>query len=136
MGFRSARWSFFESGHGNGVPDAFKGSIKREVDKKVMYEANITSAQTFVDKMKNGKTKVLLVTEDEIETVYVRLEQNILKPINGTLKLHQVIADIPGTVFYRDLSCICHSSCDLCNQVLKQAHLLNSKGKKKETKYR
>ncbi|XP_052257491.1 uncharacterized protein LOC127862419 [Dreissena polymorpha] len=130
MGLKSAKWSFFESGHGKGIPDAVEGSIKREADKKVMYCEDITSVQAFVDKMKTRKTKFILVTEEEIKVEKLRLQQNTLKPIHGTLKIHQVIVRSPGTVSYRNLSCTCTSTCNQCSETLKQVDLVNQQQKR------
>lgn len=48
LGFKNVTWSFFESGHGKGIPDAVGGSVKKYVDKQVKYGKDDTSASEFV----------------------------------------------------------------------------------------
>ncbi|WAR17205.1 hypothetical protein MAR_031799 [Mya arenaria] len=53
LGFDSAKWSFFETGHGKGVPDAIGGSVKHTAECKVMYGEDIPNALVFVQKLQS-----------------------------------------------------------------------------------
>ena len=119
MGFESVKWSFFEAGHGKGIPDALGGALKRGADQKVRYGHDIMSAEDFIEQMQNGKSKVMLDTESEIETVKEKLGQNKLKPVPGTMKLHQVIVQPNRIISYSNLSCACNQSCNLCCETIK-----------------
>lgn len=120
----SAKWSFFEAGHGKGVPDAVGGTLKRGADRKVRYCHDIMSAESFVEQMQHGKPKVMLVTKAEIELEKENLEQNKIKTIPGTMQLHQVIVRPNGSISYRNLSCVCDKKCDLCCEPLKNSNIV------------
>lgn len=67
-GFKNVRWSFFESGYGKGTPDAVGGSLKREADRKVHHDQDITCAKDFVDKLTGCKPKLWIVASTDITT--------------------------------------------------------------------
>ena len=52
LGFESMKCSYFEAGHGKGVPDAVGGAIKRAADNLVLHGTDITSAEALVDQLK------------------------------------------------------------------------------------
>ena len=112
-GFKNIRWSFFEAGHGKGIPDAIGGSIKREADRKVHHGQDIYSADDFVNILKNCKTKLWKVDISDITSRKESLKDVKFIPISGTMKIHQVIVDTDQDgVFYRDLSCSCTQDCE------------------------
>ncbi|WAR31462.1 hypothetical protein MAR_034004 [Mya arenaria] len=94
FGFDDIKWSFFEAGHGKGVPGAIEDS----------------------------NVKMYLVKEECIEEERTLLKNTVLKPVPGTLNLHQVICDIKeGKIAYRHLSCLCkidseHKGHEYCSQ--------------------
>ena len=93
FGFRNIKWSFFEAGHGKGIPDAVGGSLKREANRRVKYGHDITCAKDFVQNLKGCKTKLWVIDECDIEREKEQLENLRLKPIPGTLKIHQILVD-------------------------------------------
>ena len=107
LGFQNVEWNFFEAGHGKGVPDAVGGSIKRKADQKVKYGQTIMSANMFVKHLKDSKTILIEIKEDKIEKARNELRNTNPKAIPGTLRLHQIKSCIPGSLFYRDISCVC-----------------------------
>lgn len=109
LGFEKAEWNFFEAGHGKGVPDAVGGSIKRKADQKVKYGASIVSAKSFIDTVKDSETKLLEIQDHEIECTRNKLKTVNPKPLPGTLKLHQIKSFNPGSLCFRDLSCVCNA---------------------------
>ena len=108
-GFEHVKWSFFEAGHGKGVPDAIGGAIKRQADNSVKYGHSITSAKTFCESIpKESKVKMYMVTKESIDQLKSTLDAVALKAVPGTLNLHQVVCEIiDGRIAYRHLSCHC-----------------------------
>jgi hypothetical protein len=134
--FETAKWTFFESNHGKGVPDAIGGSVKGTADSKVLYGEDIVCASDFIKQFQDSKTKVCLVTEKEIQAQQEQLANKELKAVNGTLKIHQLIAQsTPGKILFRKFSCICSSLISsnecACLVPLEEHDLLNGKYKKK-----
>ena len=109
MGFVESKWSFFESGHGKGVPDAVGGSVKRYADSKVKFGTNILSAKDFCNVLSGAtKTNIYFVPENVILNEQQHLNTVALKAVSGTLHIHQIIVMNPGIIGYRNLSCECH----------------------------
>lgn len=54
-----------------------------------------------------GRTDVSVVGESEITEYQENLNQLTLKPITGTMKIHQLVSPMEGVILYRDLSCVC-----------------------------
>ncbi|WAR22348.1 LOW QUALITY PROTEIN: hypothetical protein MAR_016322 [Mya arenaria] len=107
FGFNDIKWSFFEAGHGKGVPDAIGGAVKRRADNVLKYGGDITSAASFFT-TEDSNVKMYLVKEECIEEEWILLKNTALKPVPGTLNLHQVLCDIKeGQIAYRPLSCLC-----------------------------
>ena len=52
-GFKNVRWSYFQSGHGKGIPDAIGGTLKWEANRKVQYGKDITCAKDLVEQLKD-----------------------------------------------------------------------------------
>ncbi|MCG8046239.1 MAG: hypothetical protein N0E48_11390, partial [Candidatus Thiodiazotropha endolucinida] len=126
FGFQNVKWSFFESGHGKGIPDAVGGSLKREANRRVKYGHDITCAKDFVENLNGCKTKLWVIDEGDVEKEREKLDNVCLKPITGTLKLHQIIVDTQDSnVYYRDLSCMCAAECK--HYLTKKANLTEFK---------
>ena len=107
LGFSKAEWNFFEAGHGKGVPDAVGGAIKRKADQKVKFGSTIMSAKSFVKCLKKSQTQLFEIPDTEIETARQELKKVDIKPIPGTLKLHQLKTFSQGNLLYREISCEC-----------------------------
>ncbi|WAR13099.1 hypothetical protein MAR_027279 [Mya arenaria] len=109
------RWSFFEAGHGKGIPDAVGGSLKRKADRRVKYGHDIANADDFVENLKSCKTRLWLVDQNKIEKEKSILDEVKLKLISGTLKLHQILVNKQSKeseVYYRNSSCSCSQQCE------------------------
>ncbi|WAR15492.1 hypothetical protein MAR_005597 [Mya arenaria] len=109
FGFDDIKWSFFEAGHGKGVPDAIGGAVKRRADNVLKYGGDIISAAiVFTTLSEDFNVKMYLVKEEWIEEKRTLLINIVLKPVSGTLNFHQVICDFKeGQITYKHLSCLC-----------------------------
>ena len=117
MGFTHAWWNIFEAGHGKGIPDAIGGALKRRADLAVKMGTDITCAIDFVKAMQGSEVFVQVIPSEVITTSHAELERTNLKPIPGTLKLHQLMTNSdmePGTIKYRDVSCTCGNLNSVC----------------------
>ena len=109
LGLEFATWNFFESGHGKGAADSIGGIIKRTADTAINTGRMITDASTFVDTVA-PKTIVQMsvITSEDIAAKEAYLSGfSQLKPVTGTMKLHQLQMLAPSTLSVRDLSCFC-----------------------------
>lgn len=115
-GFEKVFWNFFEAGHGKGVPDAVGGALKRRADNEVKFGSDITSADAFVACMSKSERFCCTVLDREIKKEQQLLEGVQLKPIPGTMKLHQLIFMKNYEIASRNLSCVCQKAinCQLC----------------------
>lgn len=95
---------FFEAGHGKGIPDAVGRANERSADQKIKYGVDIMSAATFVHEMRKSDTSMYLVDGKEILYYQHILDSISTETVKGTMKLHQVICNMPGSIEYRDLS--------------------------------
>ncbi|XP_049886327.1 uncharacterized protein LOC126380771 [Pectinophora gossypiella] len=105
-------WSFFESGHGKGVADGIGGSVKRSLDRQVLYGNDITSGLNAYDVLTRcmKSVKCIYVTERDISNIQKLVPT--LKAVPCTLQIHQVLYQPAATnsnteMFYRNLSCFC-----------------------------
>ncbi len=90
IGFRYATWNMFEAGHGKGAADAVGGVLKRTADRSVDFGSNITNADDFLRILSKKTTvRLFLVKEEDITAIATSLP-GALKPIPGTMKLHQI----------------------------------------------
>jgi hypothetical protein len=108
MGFSSATWNFFASGHGKGAPDAIGGCLKRQADCRLNAGIDIPSAEELFKVLSNEESCITLYYIEDADIVNVESScSKNLKPIQGTMKLHQVITDEELCVASRNLSCFC-----------------------------
>ena len=93
FGLKSCTWNFFEAGHGKGAADGIGGVVKRSADRSTNEGTEVQSAQAFVDELtKRTKVKMFLITEDDISSKDTFISGfGALKPIPGTMKLHQAV---------------------------------------------
>ena len=110
----SARWNYFEAGHGKGPCDGLGGTVKRMADEAVKTEkAVIQEAKDFfawAQSSSMSAVKFLFVSKDECEQKAAELKKLSLKPIKGTMEVHAVSGQGHSTVMTRAVSCYC----DLC----------------------
>ena len=109
MNFKIVEWSFLEAGHGKGAADGLGGSIKRTADRFVCNGMDIPDAQSLFNALAKHESKmmVFMVTDDDIAKTKDVLQRyrNIIKPIDGTMSLHQVMCEQDHIVKYRILTC-------------------------------
>jgi hypothetical protein len=119
MGFESATWNFFESGHGKGAPDAIGGALKRRADSIVNIGHDVPDAQTLYHILGQQESliKLWLIKESDIISMDTCHSNVPLKAITGTMKLHQLLTSEMNVVAYRTLSCFCTrpSACSCYN---------------------
>ena len=64
------------------------------------------------------------------------MQGKTLSPVPGTLNLHQVVADSPGKIYYRRLSCMCSGICERYHEPLEFFDLMQQKERKQNRKKR
>ncbi|KAJ8931032.1 hypothetical protein NQ314_016106 [Rhamnusium bicolor] len=61
-------WNFTASGHGKGPMDGVGGTVKRKADSLVLHGYDISSAETFINKVSTDSSiKIWEVTSEEIQ---------------------------------------------------------------------
>ena len=111
-GFQNDEWNYHKAAHGKGTPDALGGRLKRLADTHVRHGNDINSAKAFLDALATQtKLPLRLIKDIKLDKI---VNFKALKPIPGTLKLHQISTDGPRHLRYRDESCFCHED-RLCN---------------------
>ena len=108
MGFLTASWNFFESGHGKGAPDAIGGTLKRQADSMVNLGFDIPDATTLFNALNKEESQIKLyfVEESSINMMDAGCSTSV-KTIPGTMKMHQLFTDAELRIAYRNLSCFC-----------------------------
>lgn len=106
-GFTAITWSFFEAGHGKGPADGIGGFLKRKADDIVATGKDVSTAEQFFELLKDqSKIQLYMVPQEDVDAVAKQIPRNI-KPLQGTLHVHQVFTDIHGELKYRNLGCFC-----------------------------
>lgn len=111
-GFKNISWNFFEASHGKGAPDGIGATLKRSADTIVRHGGDIPNAEAMFHKLRGMGTSVELffVGEDDVERkVKEIIDGPTLVPVKGTMKIHQVLSFSPGTIKYRDITCLCQA---------------------------
>lgn len=106
MGLDYSTWSFTESGHGKSVADGIGGAVKRSLDKQVAYGNDVSNGERAVEILSKcmKSVKCLYIINSDIANV-TQLVLKDLTPLTGTMQIHQIIAESPGIIQYRPLSC-------------------------------
>ena len=128
----SGEWNFHESGHGKGVPDGVGGALKRRANDLVLHGKDIMSAKSFVKNFQDSAVFVYEVGQQEIDNKAIILSKETLKPVPGTLKLHQISYSGYGNILYRDVSCTCVKGSFHAGHDMKVHSLINRKVKTTE----
>ncbi|VDI73607.1 Hypothetical predicted protein [Mytilus galloprovincialis] len=128
----SGEWNFHESGHGKGVPDGVGGALKRRANDLVLHGKDIMSAKSFVKNFQDSAVFVYEVGQQEIDNKAIILSKETLKPVPGTLKLHQISYSGYGNILYRDVSCTCVKGSFHAGHDMKVHSLINRKAKTTE----
>jgi len=108
LGFRGATWNFLASGHGKGAPDAIGGAVKRQADAMVSMGCDINDAENLFKCLQKTDSVIRFYSIMPTEVVSVDSEcSKSLKPLVGTMKIHQLYVDVESNVSHRTLSCFC-----------------------------
>lgn len=98
-GFKKVTWNFSEKSHGKGAPDGVGGAAKRCADDFVRKRGDVLQDTA-------SSIKYFWIDVTEVSR-YDEAVQNELPLVKGTLKIHQIVADKPGKIHHRELSCFC-----------------------------
>lgn len=92
LGFTFVDWSFMEAGHGKGAPDGVGAVVKREADRAVLQGSDIVDGESLKDKLvsRNIAVKLFIISDEDIRRYDEYLEPLTIKPVPGTMKIHQV----------------------------------------------
>lgn len=123
LGFERVVWNFFEAGHGKGVSDAVGGAVKRNADSKLKYGQDIMSGKQFVTQMKDSEIFCCLITDEDISNMQQQFDMAKLKPVPGTMKLHQMFLSKDFNIKYREISCNCKGQNECKGHETKQAQV-------------
>jgi len=103
-----ATWNFSESGHGKGAADGVGAVVKRTAD--VATGTDLPEANTLFNVLRKQSLKVRLffILDVDIDAYDAILSSVILKPVPGTMKLHQVTTarNRPGNISLIYLTCM------------------------------
>ena len=123
LGFNYATWNLFEAGRGKGAPDGIGGSIKRTADCMVLNGVDIPDAQTFYQLLSASESAIKLyyVSDKDIQKMK-NMCPGALKPISGTMKIHQLWTLSSKKISYRCVSCFCSRPTQCTCSDLANAH--------------
>lgn len=99
-------WNYSASGHGKGPMDGVGGAVKRNADRLVLQGLDISSAKSFVEKMKDSKVDIWEVPGSEIDKMKTQLPSKIVG-IPEIMNVHQITWSRQSWsyVFLRTASC-------------------------------
>ena len=109
----TARWNYFEAGHGKGPCDGLGGTCKRMADeamrsgKVIIQDAKGFFEWAISSSMKNVKFK--FVPSRQCEEVTKEIEEHVLKTVKGTIKIHCVVGLGNSKIKVKDVSCYCNT---------------------------
>lgn len=121
-----ATWSFTESGHGKGVADGIGGSVKRCLDRQVLYGNDIKSADDVFTNINAAmkSVKTFFIPVQDIENMKKIIPTN-LRPLPGNNDVHQIITTkTENEILHRPLSCFCGSMPETCTCYFPKRHSL------------
>ena len=110
LGF-SIWWNFSEAGHGKSAADGVGGTVKRLADARILAGQEIQNAAQLYNCLQDITSVKLFLVDKFI----VLSEKVKIPPVPGTMKIHQFTAKCDGTLIYRDLTCYCSNSEDMCD---------------------
>ena len=107
-------WNYFRACHGKGPCDGVGGTVKRLADDYVKQnKVVIQDAADFFawsrDKQSESKIDYTFVSTDEYKLSKVSLQSGleVIKPVQGTMKVHAAVGLGNNSVMVRDVSCFC-----------------------------
>ena len=105
----SARWNYFESGHGKGPCNGIGGSSKRQAADAVKQgKVSVQDAHEFYQWAKGNDKSIEYVfyTEEEYNEMEEQLKESKIKSVTGTMKVHAVCGE-DCHLYTREESCYC-----------------------------
>ncbi len=108
-GFVAATWNFFEAGHGKSAADAVGGVLKRTADHAVDHGVPVNDVADFMKVVSDTSVVLFCITGADIARIQRKIPNGI-KPIAGTMKLHQLQIIGKGNVSVRNFSCFCQQT--------------------------
>ncbi|XP_060568684.1 uncharacterized protein LOC132727272 [Ruditapes philippinarum] len=110
-------WNFLEAAHGKGPADGIGAAVKRAADQAIIVkELDITCAKDFINLIQDTTSvKLFLIPQEKICEIDEDVPEN-LSPLQGTMKIHQLVLEEPHSFTSRVLSCFCEHPTKLqCN---------------------
>jgi hypothetical protein len=120
----TARWNYFEAGHGKGPCDGLGGSCKRLADEAMRSgKATIQDAADFYKWAINSSMKNVqfrFVPSEKCKDTEIRMQNDQVKAVKGTMKIHAVVGQGESRIKVREVSCYCEEciaggTCDAWN---------------------
>lgn len=112
-GIKVATWNFHEAGHGKGAPDGVGAAVKRLADQLVLQGNDIANVDAMYDSLREKTSTSIKIFKIPAADIKSTVPTSLL-PIPGTMALHQVLWQKNYQVFYRDVSCLCQGSRNIC----------------------
>ena len=116
------------------MPDGVGGALKRKANDLVLHGKDIMSAESFVENCKDSSVFAYEVGQKAIDYKTLILSNEKLKPVPGTLKLHQIRYSRYGEILHRDASCTCSEGSFHTGHHMKQHSLINRREEKNSDK--
>ena len=107
QGFSASSWNFLEAGHGKGAPDGFGGCLKRAADCILAKGQDLPTPFDVYTALRTACPGILLCYVPASVTEQHGDLPSTLRPVRGTMALHQVVTTQPCQMIYRDVSCTC-----------------------------
>ncbi|XP_064613992.1 uncharacterized protein LOC135477727 [Liolophura sinensis] len=133
-GFQRLTYNFLEAAHGKGPADGIGAAVKNGADRLVAQGEDVLSVTQLIESLKNLNVTLYEVSSGQINTIVQDVQKSCLRPVKGTMKVHQLMTALPheGTVFYREISCFCNSApypgfCDCYSKEKFEVEFTNSK---------
>lgn len=107
-GFQRVTWNFGEKSHGKGAPEGVGGAVKRIADTAVKIGTDLQTAVELYSFLQDQPSSMNYYCIPE-ETI-AKYDQSVPKNVplvKGSLKIHQVISEVPAAMQWRLISCFC-----------------------------
>ena len=96
---------FFKSGHDKGAPDGVGAALQRSADNLISRGRDISNAYELFKALSETDTSIKLyfIEDEAVEQALQRMPSTI-PPVQGTMRIHQVITLARGEITLRDCS--------------------------------
>ena len=114
-GFSASSWNFLEAGHGKDAPDSVRRCLKRAADCILAKGQDLPTPFDVHTALPAACPGILLCYVPASVIEQHGDLPSTLRPVPGTMALHQVVTTQPCQVIYRDVSCTCpvREECEL-----------------------